>query len=38
MTPAELLDVSGVGQVKLGRYGEKFLGLLRKWDVAGDAE
>jgi ATP-dependent DNA helicase RecQ len=38
MTPAELLDVSGVGQVKLGRYGEKFLGLLKKWDVAGDAE
>ncbi len=31
-TKEELLSVSGVGQVKLGRYGERFLQLLRQWE------
>lgn len=29
-TPEEMLKVSGVGQVKLARYGEAFLELIRK--------
>ena len=29
-TPDELLDVSGIGQIKLQRYGERFLDVLRK--------
>jgi ATP-dependent DNA helicase RecQ len=26
---AELLDISGIGQVKLDRYGQRFLSVLR---------
>ncbi len=37
-TPDELLDVSGVGQVKLAKYGEEFLGVLNGWDVAGETK
>ena len=28
-TAAEMLDISGVGQTKLDRYGERFLSVLR---------
>ena len=37
-TPDELLGVSGVGQVKLAKYGEEFLALLSRGDVEEDAE
>ncbi|MFQ9909990.1 MAG: HRDC domain-containing protein [Acutalibacter sp.] len=30
-TPAELLDVPGVGQAKLQKYGQAFLEEIRKW-------
>ena len=30
LTPEEMLSVSGVGQVKLQRYGEKFLKILQR--------
>ena len=30
-TPAEFLEVSGVGQVKLERYGEQFLNEIRSY-------
>jgi ATP-dependent DNA helicase RecQ len=29
-TPAEMLQVPGVGEVKLARYGEAFLEVLRE--------
>ena len=31
LTPAELLDVPGVGQAKLQKYGQAFLEEIRKW-------
>jgi len=31
-TPAELLTVSGVGEVKLAKYGEGFLAVIRDWE------
>ena len=31
---ADLLEVSGVGQAKLSRYGDAFLQVLRDWDEA----
>ena len=36
-TPEELLEVSGVGMVKLSQYGEAFLALLRR-HPAGDGD
>jgi ATP-dependent DNA helicase RecQ len=30
-TPASLLTISGVGQVKAGRYGETFLALIQEY-------
>ncbi len=33
---AELLDISGIGQVKLDRYGQRFLSVLRDRTVATD--
>ncbi len=33
-TAAEMLDVSGVGQTKLDRYGDRFLSILRDWPDA----
>ncbi len=33
-TAAEMLDVSGVGQTKLDRYGDRFLSILRDWPGA----
>lgn len=30
-TPEEFLEISGVGQVKLERYGEKFIGEIRQF-------
>ena len=33
LTAAEMLDISGVGQTKLDRYGDRFLSVLR--DKAG---
>ena len=33
-THADLLEVSGVGQAKLSRYGDAFLEVLREWDAA----
>jgi ATP-dependent DNA helicase RecQ len=30
-SPAALLQISGVGQKKLERYGEDFLGVIRNW-------
>ena len=35
LTPAELLDVPGVGQAKLQKYGQAFLEEIRKWSVFG---
>lgn len=34
LTPAELLDVPGVGQAKLQKYGQAFLEEIRKWTEA----
>jgi ATP-dependent DNA helicase RecQ len=31
LTPAALLEISGVGQKKLERYGEDFLAILRSY-------
>ena len=33
-TPEELLEVGGVGQVKLEKYGEEFLAVLKGWAAA----
>jgi len=37
LTPDEFLNVSGVGQVKLERYGDKFLEILRNEERRDDA-
>ena len=31
----EMLAVSGVGQAKLGRYGQLFLDAIAEWERAG---
>jgi len=35
---AELLDISGIGQVKLDRYGQRFLSVLRDQATATSCE
>jgi ATP-dependent DNA helicase RecQ len=37
-TPDEFLDVSGVGQAKLAKYGVEFLAVLGRRDAGEDAE
>ncbi|MCH8336675.1 MAG: DNA helicase RecQ [Proteobacteria bacterium] len=37
-TASEMLDINGVGQTKLDRYGDQFLAILRSWPAGRDAE
>ncbi|MFH0914849.1 MAG: HRDC domain-containing protein [bacterium] len=33
VSPEKLLEVGGVGRMKLEKYGEEFFAVLKRWDA-----